>query len=71
MLDIGYDRDITFESFSGAVVDQSLSLACAIWRDTWPDNMPLARHAKAFIDLKMEAAVHSRATNARPCTILR
>ena len=66
LLDIGYDRDITFESFSSAVVDESLSLACAIWRDTWTDNMPLARHAKAFIDLKMDEAARRRATNGRP-----
>jgi len=66
LLDIGYERDITFESFSSAVVDEGLSLACAIWRDTWTDNMPVARHAKAFIDLKMEEAVRRRATNARP-----
>ena len=66
LLDIGYERDITFESFSSAVVDEGLSLACAIWRDTWTDNMPVARHAKAFIDLKMQEAVRRRATNARP-----
>lgn len=65
LLDIGYERDITFESFSSAVVDEGLSLACAIWRDTWTENMPVARHAKAFIDLKMEEAVRRRATNAR------
>ena len=66
LLDIGYARDITFESFSSAVVDEALSLACAIWRDTWTDNMPLAQHAKAFIDLKMAEAVRRRDTNARP-----
>jgi D-psicose/D-tagatose/L-ribulose 3-epimerase len=66
LLDIGYDRDVTFESFSSAVVDEGLSLACAIWRDTWTDNMPLAKHAKAFIDLKLEEAVRRRTTNARP-----
>jgi D-psicose/D-tagatose/L-ribulose 3-epimerase len=66
LLDIGYERDITFESFSSTVVDESLSLACAIWRDTWTDNMPLAKHAKAFIELKMEEAVRRRTTNARP-----
>ena len=66
LLDIGYEKDITFESFSSAVVDESLSLACAIWRDTWTDNMPLARHAKSFIDLKMDEAKRRRATNARP-----
>jgi D-psicose/D-tagatose/L-ribulose 3-epimerase len=66
LLDIGYQRDITFESFSSAVVDESLSLACAIWRDTWTENMPLAQHAKAFIDLKMAEAARRRETNARP-----
>ncbi|RJT41487.1 sugar phosphate isomerase/epimerase [Mesorhizobium waimense] len=66
LLDIDYERDVTFESFSSAVVDEGLSLACAIWRDTWTENMPLASHAKAFIDLKMEEAVRRRTTNARP-----
>lgn len=64
LLDIGYNRDITFESFSNAVVDQALSLACAIWRDTWTDNMPLAKHAKSFIDLKRGEATRRRTTNA-------
>jgi len=66
LLDIGYERDVTFESFSGAVVDEGLSLACAIWRDTWTESLPLARHAKAYIDLKMDEAARRRATNARP-----
>lgn len=66
LLDINYQRDVTFESFSGAVVDESLSLACAIWRDTWTASMPLAQHAKAFIDLKRDEAARRRATNARP-----
>ncbi len=66
LLDIGYKRDIVFESFSTAVVDEGLSLACAIWRDTWTDNDPLAAHAKKFIEMKMEEAKRRRATNARP-----
>ena len=65
LLDIDYQRDIVFESFSTAVVDESLSLACAIWRDTWADNDPLAAHAKQFIDLKMAEAARRRATNAQ------
>jgi len=65
LLDIGYANDIVFESFSTAVVDESLSLACAIWRDTWTDNDPLAKHAKAFIDLKLAEAIRRRETNAR------
>ena len=66
LLDINYARAITFESFSTAVVDEELSLACAIWRDTWTQQMPLAQHAKAFIDLKREEAQRRRTTNARP-----
>ena len=66
LLDIGYGRDITFESFSTAIVDEALSLVCAIWRDTWTENVPLAEHAKAFIVGRMEEAARRRATNARP-----
>lgn len=64
LLDIGYGRDITFESFSTAIVDEALSLVCAIWRDTWTKNVPLAEHAKAFIVGRMEEAARRRATNA-------
>jgi D-psicose/D-tagatose/L-ribulose 3-epimerase len=47
-------------------VDEGLSLACAIWRDTWTDNDALAAHAKRFIELKFDEAKRRRATNARP-----
>lgn len=66
LLEIDYQRDIVFESFSAAVVDESLTRACAIWRDTWTDNEPLAAHAKGFIDQKMAEAERRRATNVRP-----
>lgn len=66
LLDIEYQRDIVLESFSAAVVDESLTRACAIWRDTWTDNDPLAAHAKGFIDQKMAEAERRRATNVRP-----
>jgi D-psicose/D-tagatose/L-ribulose 3-epimerase len=66
LLDIGYDRDITFESFSGAVVDEALTIVCGVWRDTWTDNVALADHAKSFIDLKRAEAERRRVTNARP-----
>lgn len=66
LLDIGYARDIVFESFSTTVVDEGLSLACAIWRDTWTDNDPLAAHARQYIELKMDEARRRRATSARP-----
>ena len=66
LLDIDYQRDITFESFSSTVVDEGLTIACAIWRDTWTENRPLAEHAKQYIDLKMAEAKRRRTTNARP-----
>ena len=66
LLDIDYQRDVVFESFSTTIVDEGLSLACAIWRDTWRENDPLAAHAKQFIELKYDEAQRRRATNARP-----
>ena len=65
LLDIDYARDVVFESFSITIVDEALSQACAIWRDTWRDNDPLAAHAKQFIELKHAEAKRRRATNAR------
>ncbi|TNC46556.1 sugar phosphate isomerase/epimerase [Rubellimicrobium rubrum] len=66
LIDIDYQRDVVFESFSTAIVDEALSLACAIWRDTWRENDPLAAHAKQFIELKYAEAQRRRATTARP-----
>ena len=66
LLDIGYSRDVVFESFSTTIVDEGLSLACAIWRDTWSENDPLASHAKQFIEMKYSEAQRRRATSARP-----
>ena len=65
LIEIGYERDVVFESFSNAIVDEGLSLACGIWRDTWTDNDPLAAHAKQFIELKWAEAQRRRATNKR------
>ena len=56
MLDIGYERDITFESFSSTVVDPALSSALAVWRNLWTDSVDLARRARQFIDNEMDAA---------------
>jgi D-psicose/D-tagatose/L-ribulose 3-epimerase len=64
LVEIDYSRDVVFESFSKAIVDEGLSLACAIWRDTWTDNDPLAAHAKQFIEMKFAEAKRRRATNA-------
>jgi D-psicose/D-tagatose/L-ribulose 3-epimerase len=66
LADIDYDRDIVFESFSSAIVDEGLSLACGIWRDTWTDNDSLAAHAKTFIALKWDEARRRHSTNAHP-----
>jgi D-psicose/D-tagatose/L-ribulose 3-epimerase len=65
LLDIDYQRDIVFESFSSKVVDEGLSLACAIWRDVWIESQPLAEHAKKFIEEKYAEAKRRRATNAK------
>jgi D-psicose/D-tagatose/L-ribulose 3-epimerase len=65
LVDIDFKRDIVFESFSSTVVDEALSLACGIWRDTWTDNDPLAAHAKRFIEMRWDEAQRRHATNAR------
>jgi len=61
---IGYDDHMTFESFSHAVVDRDLSITCGIWRDTWTDNVELARLAKAFIETQ-HAQARRRANAVR------
>ncbi|RWB23159.1 MAG: sugar phosphate isomerase/epimerase [Mesorhizobium sp.] len=53
---IGYDDDLSFESFSSEIVDENLSRKTAIWRNLWTDNMELARHARRFIDVGLETA---------------
>ena len=66
LLDIGYAGDITFESFSNAVVDPGMAIACAVWRNTWTDDRALACHAKAFIDIRCAEAERRRETVRRP-----
>ena len=61
----GYDDYITFESFSSEVVDKDLSIVAAIWRNTWTDNVDLARHAKAFIEMRYAEAQRRAATTRR------
>ncbi|RUW68426.1 MULTISPECIES: sugar phosphate isomerase/epimerase [unclassified Mesorhizobium] len=53
---IGYDDDLSFESFSSEIVDENLSKKTAIWRNLWTDNMELARHARRFIAVGLETA---------------
>ncbi|RUW24210.1 sugar phosphate isomerase/epimerase, partial [Mesorhizobium sp. M4B.F.Ca.ET.013.02.1.1] len=38
---IGYDDDLSFESFSSEIVDENLSKKTAIWRNLCTDNMEL------------------------------
>jgi D-psicose/D-tagatose/L-ribulose 3-epimerase len=56
LVENGYDDFITFESFSSEVVDKDLSITCAIWRNTWTDNVALARHARQYIEERLEEA---------------
>lgn len=53
---IDYRGDITFESFSSAVVMQSLSNDLAIWRNLWTDGMALASQANAMLRGWLEAS---------------
>lgn len=46
---IDYSGIIVFESFSSAVVSDSLSGTLGIWRNLWDDSDELAGHANAFI----------------------
>ncbi|WP_284944089.1 sugar phosphate isomerase/epimerase family protein [Acidisoma cladoniae] len=66
LLDNGYADTITFESFSSAVVDKDLSIITGIWRNTWDDNVALARHAKAFIQDQMDSAARRRRITRTP-----
>ncbi len=53
---IGWQDYVTFESFSSAIVDRELSVKMGLWRDLWADNVALARHAHAFIEIGRETA---------------
>jgi D-psicose/D-tagatose/L-ribulose 3-epimerase len=52
---IEYDGLIVFESFSTAVVDESLSRSLAVWRNLWDDSDGLSAHACTFIRNKIRA----------------
>jgi len=56
LVEVGYSDYLSFESFSSEIVDQSLSIACAIWRNVWTDNASLARHAKMFVEMRYAEA---------------
>ena len=54
-----YSGPITFESFSGAVLDSDLAHTLGLWRDPWADPSAAARHARTFIATQMQAAEQS------------
>lgn len=56
LADVDYRGGITFESFSSAVVMESLSSDLAIWRNTWSDGMALARQANHMLRGWIEAS---------------
>jgi D-psicose/D-tagatose/L-ribulose 3-epimerase len=66
LLDNGYADTITFESFSSAVVDRDLSIIAGIWRNTWDDNVALAKHARTFIIDHLESAERRRRITRTP-----
>ena len=66
LLDVAYDDYITFESFSSEVVDKELSITAGIWRNTWTDNVSVARHAKAFIEDRYASAQRRRQITRTP-----
>ena len=66
LLDNGYTDTVTFESFSSAVVDKDLSIITGIWRNTWDDNIDLARHAHAFITDQLTSAERRRRITRTP-----
>ncbi|WP_331715539.1 sugar phosphate isomerase/epimerase family protein [Tessaracoccus coleopterorum] len=49
LADIRYEGAITFESFSSAVVMESLSSDLAIWRNLWDSGEALATHARSMM----------------------
>lgn len=46
---IGYTGPVVFESFSSAVVSDTLSTTLGIWRNLWTDGDDLGAHANRFI----------------------
>ena len=66
LVESGYDDWVTFESFSSEVVDRDLSITCGIWRNTWTDNVAVARHAKAFIEDRLGEARRKAAAARTP-----
>ena len=56
LADLRYEGAITFESFSSAVVMESLSSDLAIWRNLWDSGEALATHARSMMQGWIEAS---------------
>ncbi|QWT24436.1 sugar phosphate isomerase/epimerase [Subtercola sp. PAMC28395] len=61
---------ITFESFSGAVLDPELSHTLGLWRNPWVDPAAVARHAHDFIATQLAAAAATSSFSIAPATEL-
>ncbi|WP_256840552.1 sugar phosphate isomerase/epimerase family protein [Ornithinimicrobium faecis] len=55
---VEYSGPITFESFSSAIVSETLSNDLAVWRNMWDDGHDLAKRARTFIDAHVAAAAN-------------
>jgi D-psicose/D-tagatose/L-ribulose 3-epimerase len=67
LVDVDYRGTITFESFSNAVVSESLSNSLAVWRELWTDGEAVAAHALALIREHLAAArAAARPIGGRP-----
>jgi len=56
---VGYAGDVTFESFSSAVVSPDLSSTLCIWRELWDDGAALARGAREYVEAQRRALATS------------
>lgn len=60
LADINYTGGLTFESFSSAVVSETLSNDLSIWRNLWDDGPALAKHAHQWLDAALDGVrVHA------------
>ncbi|GAA4676583.1 sugar phosphate isomerase/epimerase [Frondihabitans cladoniiphilus] len=55
----GFSGPITFESFSDAVLDDTISHPLGLWRTPWRDARATARQAREFIAAQLDAAAPS------------
>lgn len=66
LVEIGYSGPITFEAFSAPTEPTGLFDTLAIWRRLWDDRGDVARAARIYMELQLEAAHQAGLTNAVP-----